>query len=204
MRVFLDNFKWVIYLGILFSLILIGVFYLSTYFIPKSTSELKVVFLADRPDLVSTLGEWTYNKWKNYDPTLTLENSTKRYEAKLQRDKIPLVLLLLDKNKPIGMVSLNENEPIDEFKDKSPWIGDFYLLPQYGTNEIQLRRYLMRSLQGVAQNLDYKKIYVFTSDPSRVDWYTKLGWKIIKTTTFKNHLVTVMDFDVNSEVPPLS
>lgn len=200
MQCLLNNCKWITVLGVIF-LAVGAAIVLSNYFSPKtsSSSNLKVVFLADRPELVTNLGNWTYNKWKSYDPTLTLESSIKKYQEKLNRNKVPFVLLLLDNNNPIGMVSLNEQEPIEEFKDKSPWIGDFYILPEYDDENIKMRQYLMRNLKGVAENLKYSKLFVFTSDPSRVDWYMRLGWKILKTSSFQNHLVTVMEFDVNQD-----
>lgn len=194
------NCKLMYYIGIFFLALGTGIF-MSAYFLAKPwpPANLKIVFLADRPELVPTLGGWTYNKWKNYDPTLTLERTIQSYQERLNRDKVPFVLLLLVQNKPVGMVSLNEHEPIAEFKDKTPWIGDFYILPEYDDKEVKMRQYLMRSLNGVAQNLGLTKLYVFTSDPSRVDWYVRLGWKIVKSSTYQNHMVTIMDFDVTKD-----
>lgn len=162
----------------------------------KNPKELKVVFLATKPQYVSTLAEWTYNKWKNYDPTLTLEKTTEHYKNRLNVDKVPFALLLLDEEMPIGMVYLDEHKPIEEFLDKSPWIGDFYVLPKYDRQGIKFRRYLMRDLDGVSKNLGIQKLYVYTSDPSRVDWYTELGWEIVKVGMHHDHLVTIMEYSV--------
>lgn len=160
-------------------------------------SELKVVFLGSRPQYVSTLAEWTYNKWKNYDPTLTLEETIEKYQNRLNTNQVPFALVLLDRDTPIGMVYLDQTKQIEGFSDKLPWVGDFYILPKYDSQGIKFRRYLMRNLEGVCRNLRILRLYVYTSDPSRVDWYTELGWKIIKTSNHLDHLVTIMEYTVN-------
>ena len=188
------NYRWwLIAIGVI---LVISLIIYSNFFLHKNSPELKVVFLGDKQDHVQTLAGWTYNKWKNYDPTLTLEKSIESYQKRLNTDKVPFVLLLLNKDQPIGMVYLNEHEPMPGFEDKSPWIGDFYMLPNYDRQGLQFRRYLMRNLEGVSKNLGFKKLYVFTSDPSRVDWYMELGWKIIKTDMHHDHLVTIMEYDI--------
>lgn len=157
----------------------------------------KIVFLGTCPQYIDILAEQTYNAWKIYDQSLTLEKCIESYKEKLNIDKIPFCLVLLlcynDGYKELcGAVTLEKTSQIDEFSELSPWISDFQEL-EYPNP----RRLLMRALEGVSKNLGIKKLYVYTSDPSRVDWYLELGWKIIATSTRHDHLVTVMEYKID-------
>jgi N-acetylglutamate synthase-like GNAT family acetyltransferase len=187
------GFKTSFLTGIIFLACIVGL--LAYFYLPRPPSDLKIVYLSDRPEFIPALTDWTYNKWKDYDPTLTKERASQIYKRPMSKDTPSFVLLMLNKDKLLGMISLHEHEVIDDFKDKSPWIDDFYVDPKYINEKISVRRYLMRSLQGASKNIGINKLYVFTSDPAQVDWYMELGWKIIKTSMYQNHLITIMELD---------
>ena len=44
-----------------------------------------------------------------------------------------------------------------------------------------------------AAELDFRKLYLFTFDPTTADYYTWLGWKKIGMDKFKLNPVTVME-----------
>jgi len=147
-------------------------------------------FLADNPELVSTLAEWTYDAWSQYDPELTIERATQSLVRSQNREKIPLSFVALDGARPIGMATLKESIRVPGYQMKTPWLGSFYVQPDYHNQGVGSA--LLDAIYAKAKKLGYKVVYLFASDASVVPWYEKHGWQRFATDTFYEREVTLM------------
>ncbi|MDO8953972.1 MAG: GNAT family N-acetyltransferase [Gammaproteobacteria bacterium] len=137
---------------------------------------MKVEFLVDRPELLDEVAElWLENLGKHWLPTLTKENAIEKFSSHLNKDTLPLTLLLTDNQSLIGTVSLRKNDTINN--DFTPWLASLVVHPNYQKQGIG--RLLVEKIQQEAKRLGYSDLYLFTGDTSLSKWYEKLGWVII-------------------------
>ena len=88
---------------------------------------LKIDYLSHHPEWIPLIAQWTYSTWHQYDPTLTLERSLKSINTRLNTDKVPLTLVAIHNDKPIGTVNLKKSVPVQNVPENKIWLGSFYV-----------------------------------------------------------------------------
>lgn len=156
--------------------------------------NLNIEFLADKPELVPLLAQWTYAQWSKYDPELTVARVTESLEQRFNREKIPLTYVALDGNKPIGMATLKESIRVSGYKNKTPWLGSFYIIPEYRNQGVGSE--LLAAIYESAKKLGYNTIYLFSSDLDMVPWYSKQGWQQFATDIFHGREIVLMSYNI--------
>ncbi len=121
-----------------------------------------------------------------------MESIVARFENHLNDTKLPITLVALHGDIPVGMCSLRENDGIRP--DLTPWFGSLVVDPQYQKQGIG--KMLMDAMISKAQELGFQKLYLFTFDPDLLGYYKHLGWIAIDTDEVKSHPVTVMERDI--------
>lgn len=104
-------------------------------------------------------------------------------------DSIPLAYIALDNNIPIGMCSLQLNDGVRP--DLQPWLCDLVIDPAHQNRGVG--KMLIDITKNKAKDLGFKKLYLFTFDPTIPDYYKRLGWKKIGMEEFNGYPVTVME-----------
>lgn len=88
-------------------------------------------------------------------------------------DKLISVLILLEKDKLIGFISLLKSDGEERY-DLTPWYGTMYIKEEYrGKNYSKI---LNEGILIEAKNLGYSKVYLKTN---LLNYYEKFGAKII-------------------------
>lgn len=155
-------------------------------------SNIQIVYLENYPKLIPILADWAYQEWSKYDPDFTMEKAINSFNSRLNHNKIPLTLVAVEGENPIGMISLKPTISPKGYEDKQPWIGSLYVIPS--KRGIGVGKKLMAAIKDVALNLGYNELFLYTSVPLARDWYTANGWKIITTDIYKNHTITIMNY----------
>ena len=152
----------------------------------------KIELLKDCNGLVPTLAKWTYEDWKLYDNSLTVEKLVAGFSHRLNDDKIPLSLVAFKGDKPIGTVSLKEEKDpaFEDILKGALWLGSLHVIPEERNKGIGGE--LLRVAILMAEQLDYKAVWLFTSNPLNVEWYQKRGAHLIEKRPFRNHVITLM------------
>ncbi len=89
----------------------------------------KIVFLADRPDLIPTLCGWFAEVWAPYYGPGGPGDAAADLQAACQRDALPVCLLAIDdKDAAIGTASLKANSTAD-LPDCGPWLAALAVRP---------------------------------------------------------------------------
>lgn len=154
--------------------------------------NIQIKYLADVPQHVPVLAQWTYEAWGKYDPSLSLENATDSLKEKsLNRDKIPLTFVALSDNKPVGMVSLKPKIVVEGYSDRDLWLGSYWVIDEYRDQGIGTQ--LLEKVYAKAHDLGFKKISLFASDPKAPAWYAQHGWREFAKDTYQGHPVVLME-----------
>jgi N-acetylglutamate synthase-like GNAT family acetyltransferase len=158
---------------------------------------MEIIYLSERPDLISTLASWAFNEWHQYDPSFTKQKALDSFAAKLNCNKIPLTIVALEDNSPIGMISLKANIPVSGHEDKLPWIGSLYVIP--GKRGLGVGKTLLSTINNIAYELGYYKLFLFTSVSNAASWYSNMGWQQVESSFYQNHPITRMEYEINKK-----
>lgn len=154
--------------------------------------DIHIKFLADVSQHIPILAQWTYDAWKQYDPTLRLENIIESLKKNLNTDKIPLTYVAIHNGKPVGMVSLKPKIKLADYTDRPLWLGSYFVIEAYRGRGIGTQ--LLDSAFNKARELGYPKISLFTSNPLAALGYEKKGWKKFATDSYQEHAVVLMEY----------
>ncbi|TAL65071.1 MAG: GNAT family N-acetyltransferase [Legionella sp.] len=149
--------------------------------------------LKNHPYAIPRLAEiWQEVLGSIWIPDVPMERVQQTYKNHLNTEAMPLTIVALDGDKPVGMCSLRDNDGIRP--DLTPWLGSLVVDPAYQNRKIG--RQLIDAIKAKAIEFDFKKLHLFALDPTIPDYYERLGWTEIAKDQFKIHPVTVMEIDL--------
>lgn len=128
---------------------------------------------------------------KIWMPEISIEEIESLCREELNQN-MPLTYIALDGENPVGSSTLELNCGIRP--DLGPWLGDLVVDPKYQKQGIG--KMLVDVIAKKAKQLGFKKLYLFTFDPTIPQYYQHLGWKKIGMNEFKSRPVTVMEIDL--------
>ena len=134
--------------------------------------DLKIEYLADRPEAVPLVAGWYFAEWGYLNPKATLERARQKLVASMNRDAIPLTLLAVIDEEVVGAAQLKYRE-MPMFPEKEHWLGGVYVTPEYRGHDIAVR--LVDAVLEAAQCLGVQTLHIQTE---RLDGglYARLGW----------------------------
>lgn len=147
----------------------------------------RFVYLADRVDLIPTLAGWFYDEWGHNSADLTPATFEQKLRQRLNRDRVPLVLVLLRDDSPIASASL-KNQEMEIHPQYLHWLGSVYVLPEYQGKGIGSN--LVQYSVNEAKRLAVHDLYLYTR--SRENFYTRLGWKPLERPLYHGRRVVIM------------
>lgn len=138
---------------------------------------------------------WSFQEWGHYKQGETLETFMEARKQYLNDATLPLTLVVFDGETPVGMCSLAQTRGI--LPELAPWLAALYVTPDYRNKKIG--RLLEMEICNKAREMGFEKIYLFTSDPLIVPWYTALDWHTKGTEWLWDHTVTIMEKDLSEK-----
>lgn len=157
-----------------------------------SARGLRIEFLKDCPQAVSTVAEWIYSEWRPYDSTLTLDKLKEGYAKRLNDEQMPFTLVVWRGNRPIATVSLKASgEPeFAKLASDGLWLSSLQIV--IGERKKGLGKALVHLIKEIALNLGHTYFYLYTSNPKNVDWYRRHGGTLLGLLPFHNHKVSLI------------
>lgn len=132
--------------------------------------SLALVTIADRPDLATIVGEWTWRAWGRAQGE-TLDQRTAKIAGRTARIGLEQCVVALIDGEPAGTASLTA-EDSDARPDLSPWLASVYVVPRFrGAGIAPL---LVKAVEAAAWRAGYPRLWLFTD--GQVDLYASLGW----------------------------
>jgi len=143
--------------------------------------------LADCPQHLSTVASWIFDEWGHLIPGLSLNAVEDKLRTHLNRDTIPLTLVALSGDQPVGTASLMLQD-LSSRPDLFPWLASVFVVPGYRNQAIGSR--LVTAIEDTGKELHIAKVYLFTPDQEK--FYSRLGWSVMDITEYRNQQVVIM------------
>jgi predicted N-acetyltransferase YhbS len=144
-------------------------------------------YLADRPEAIPTLARWHLAEWGRYSPRRTLETAQARLRGHLSRDAVPLTMLALEGDRPLGSAAL-VCQDMRTRPDLTPWLADVVVDPALRGRGIGSA--LVRRLVAKAAELGVERLYLYTPDQERL--YARLGFQVLERVEYRGEEVVIM------------
>jgi N-acetylglutamate synthase-like GNAT family acetyltransferase len=157
----------------------------------EKNEDIEIKFLADCLEHIPYLVKLWYEQIsRHWSPTASTECANENLLKHANKNQLPLTLVALNDDQPLGMASLRENDGIQPHR--SPWLGSLVVAPLYRKQKIGEQ--LIKAVNRQASLLSYEKIYLLAFDPTIPSWYAKLDWDSIGDDQLFGHRVSVMEF----------
>ncbi|MDP2126750.1 MAG: GNAT family N-acetyltransferase [Pseudohongiella sp.] len=153
---------------------------------------MKFEFLTDRPEALKIISYWYYEEWGRWNPKNSVQSISKKLLQSMNKDKVPLILLAIDRDDVVGAVELKYRE-MDIYPDKEHWLGGLFVEPRYRGAGVGKR--LIDQVITLSSGLGINKLHLQTE---RLDGgvYARLGWRPVEQIDNNGIKVLVMERDV--------
>lgn len=148
---------------------------------------MRIEYLADNPDLLSTLAAWHHQQWSDLNPGDTLEKRMARMQNHLGRLQIPTTFVALDDHALLGSACLVADD-MKQHVDLSPWLASVYVHPPHRRRGVGAA--LVRRVVEEAKTLEVQTLCLFT--PDRESFYARLGWSVHEHIEYMHQDVVIM------------
>ncbi len=150
---------------------------------------MRVEYLADHTYVLPELAALHCEFFGHFNPAMTPESRAQELGRRIGKSSIPLTLVVLDRETPIGSASLVEHD-LDSRPDLSPWVASVVVRSDYQRQGVGTA--LMRRIEDEAVKLGIKTLYLFT--PDMEVFYATLDWVVVGRELFKGRFeVTLME-----------
>jgi len=132
----------------------------------------EISYLADHPEFISALAPWMFEHWRPILAQETLEARTAKFQAHLNRSRLPIAWVAHSESQVFGTAALRVHD-LPGREDLTPWLGGVYVAPQFRGRGIGTA--LCKAAEQKAKSLlETPTLYLFTLD--KQEWYRNLGW----------------------------
>lgn len=135
-----------------------------------------IIKLSDRPELTAITARWRWEAFFRQDGIDLFDIQQQEKIAAAGDDLYPTVLVLLDDERPVGMVALCLDD-LDSRPDLNPWLAGLYVEPTHrGRGHSRL---LIEALEAFALTGGIDQLWLYTA--SAQELYEKAGWQTAET-----------------------
>lgn len=145
--------------------------------------------LAEVPDALPTIAEWLYNEWGYKSTPSSPLMIQQRLRAKMSLYEIPVHIVALDNNRPVGFIALRLHE-IEKYTEREHWLGSLYVEESQRGNKLG-----STLIHEVEKHAQAHQVKCLTLQTVRLDGglYTKHGWSPVEQTTSHDGEVLIME-----------
>ncbi len=144
-------------------------------------------YLVDYPQYLPVVAGWIFDEWGEEMEASTLDIVQAEFSQHLNRDCIPLTILALEGDQPVGTASIFRHD-MDTRMELTPWLAAVYVVPDFRGRGIGSE--LVQAIEEIARRLKLERMYLFT--PDQEAFYARLGWTTIETVEFRNQSNVIM------------
>jgi len=150
--------------------------------------NLQVDLLALHQDLIPTVAQWYLSAFGSNETTL--EKCENALRNRLNTDSLDCCFLAFTESEVVGTVSLTAND-IPTKPTLAPCVTQLFVSEKYrhqniGQNLVEFAEHKLR-------DMGFQKAYLYTTNKTIHEWYTKLGWKIIGEGTLYDIDIKIME-----------
>lgn len=157
-------------------------------------NDIEIKMLAECQEYIPQLAVLWYEEIsRHWVPNASIECAEQNLIKHLNLNLMPLTFVALYQEKPIGMVSLRENDGIRP--DLTPWLGSLVVDPDY--RRCKVGEKLIEVVKNQARIFGHDKLYLLAFDKTISSLYSKLGWVGIGGDQLFGHPVDVMSTNLS-------
>ena len=155
--------------------------------------RLSIELLADHPEHVETLARRHCEEDGRADDEAWLEFWLRQLRAECGRDRIPIAFVALDRNEPVGHVSLVEQNMMSH-PELSPWLAGTLVHPSRRGEGIGTA--LVKHAVSRAAELGVATLYLYTERARGL--YERLGWLHLWDEVYEGERVALLSINASS------
>ncbi|WP_284946798.1 GNAT family N-acetyltransferase [Acidisoma cladoniae] len=148
-------------------------------------SDVRIVTIAERPDLARLVAWWQQEAFGSYGQTL--DEATVTIESQTAARGPEQAFVLLADEEPAGTASLTHHDLHEEWP-LTPWLASVYVQPQYRGRGYASR--LVRCVEDEARTAGVGRLWLYTG--SSEAFYARLGWVTERLTSDRGRTVCLM------------
>lgn len=162
------------------------VYYLSNHV--KLPTVKKIDFLANHPQHLPTVAKWLFDEWGDPANEQWIENAIKSIGKVMSNDSLPVHLLALENDVPVGFIALKFRE-MPEYPEREHWLGSLYVIHEARGRGIGSA--LIKEVLKYAEHYNIPKLSLQT------EWldggvYKSFGWKPVEIVSPPSHGLKVL------------
>lgn len=139
---------------------------------------LRIVLLADRPDLIPTLTDWFVAEWEPYYGADGPGDAASDLRGCLNRDTLPVALVALGADDTLlGTAALKE-ESVGSELGVGPWLAAFLVAPEHRGRGVGTA--LVAASEREAARLGFAEVYTSTDTVDGI--LKRRGWQLFGDT----------------------
>jgi GNAT superfamily N-acetyltransferase len=151
--------------------------------------KLRFALLAELPEFVPLVASWLFGEWGHERPGSSIAALARDITSKLGTATLPLHVLALADEVPVGVAVLKPHEMRDVFPDRTPWLGSVVVAPAYRRNGIGAA--LICEVEALGLRCGFSRLYLQTERDDG-GLYARLGWQICDQLPYHGYQATVM------------
>ncbi|QYJ86221.1 GNAT family N-acetyltransferase [Shewanella mesophila] len=144
--------------------------------------------LADNPNAACTIASWYYHQWGHLSADRTLETVQSSLSDYLNRDTLPLILMLCRGDEPLAVAQLRFQENPDYPKD-SHWLGGVYV--KKSERGKGLGNKIIQLAIEKARTMNITTLYLQT-ESHNIKLYRQQGWQKIDAQDCHGTTISIM------------
>lgn len=157
--------------------------------VSKNHKKMKLEYLADNTDFLPTIAKWYHEEWGHLLGDQNAEDGIEKLRVYLNKDKIPLMLVAVEKGKPVGVAQLKYRE-MSIYPEKTHWLGGVYVSSENRGKNIATQ--VVQGIIDIAKTLNVETLYLQTENLNG-GLYRKMGWEPIEQVHYGGADVLVME-----------
>jgi len=146
-------------------------------------------FLKNHPEVLPIIADWYFQEWGYLMENHSVEKEKKRQEIYLNDDKIPFILLGMEKDELIGVIQIKYRE-MSIYPEKEHWLGGVYVVKAHRGKGVA-RAIIEKALQ-MMPDYGVEKLHLQTENLTG-GLYAKMGWQALKEVVYNGVRVLVME-----------
>ncbi|MEH6405403.1 MAG: GNAT family N-acetyltransferase [Sneathiella sp.] len=154
---------------------------------------MQLKFLVDYQGAIPVVARWYYEEWGHEVAGNSYEKTCERIRGKLNRDKVPLHIIAVENNNPLGVAQLKTQE-MDIYPDKKYWLGSVYVASEARGRGIASK--LAGKIVETANSFGIETLYLQTEKLVDGGLYSRVGWMPIEQVHYHGLDVLVMKRDL--------
>ena len=132
------------------------------------------VFLPDKPDAIPVVAQWYFNEWQRFLGHDSVSETHAMLQRYMNRDRLPLMILMISGSQTIGVAQLKFHELADLFPDREHWLGGIYVEPTHRGQKHASA--IVEHAASIAWDLGVPTLHLQTAAHDG-GLYARLGWE---------------------------